>query len=109
MVLPFHDHMRHAGEPITMQGLATVLEGHEAGRIIGDVKRAYGITCMAIPKGEPRIDGACDAALGAPERIGPDGVIGAPVRPDTWPGRRADPSLTPAERPGIEALGRVER
>ncbi|MBM1219137.1 VWA domain-containing protein [Ponticoccus sp. SC2-23] len=108
MFLPFLDHMRREGVPVTLREFLTFLEAMKAGIVIYDVEGFYYLARAAMVKDErhiDRFDRAFAATFDGLEQIGPEEVLGALDLPEDWLRKQAERFLTDAEKAEIEALG----
>lgn len=108
MFLPFLDHMRREGVPVTLREFLTFLEAMKAGIVIYDVQGFYYLARAAMVKDErhiDRFDRAFAATFDGLEQIGPEEVLGALDLPEDWLRKQAEKFLTDAEKAEIEALG----
>jgi uncharacterized protein with von Willebrand factor type A (vWA) domain len=108
MFLPFLDHMRREGVPVTLREFLTFLEAMKAGIVIYDVEGFYYLARAAMVKDErhiDRFDRAFAATFDGLEQIGIEEVLGALDLPEDWLRKQAEKFLTEEEKAEIEALG----
>src|SRR6056297_1120604 len=108
MFLPFFEHLRKAGLPVSLREFLTFLEAMRANLVIYDVEGFYYLARASMVKDErliDRFDRAFAEAFSGLEAIGPEAVLDALDLPEEWLRREAEKTLSPDDMARIETLG----
>ncbi|MES2664740.1 MAG: VWA domain-containing protein [Pseudomonadota bacterium] len=108
MFLPFFDHLRQAGLPVSLREYLAFLEGMAAGLVTHDPTGFYYLARTALVKDErhlDRFDRAFAKAFAGLEEITPEQVLQAIDLPADWLAKLAEKHLSADERAAIQALG----
>ncbi len=108
MFLPFFDHLRQAGIPVSLREYLAFLEGMAAGLVTYDATGFYYLARTAMVKDErhlDRFDRAFAKAFGGLEDITAQQVLDAIDLPADWLKKLAEKHLTAEDRAAIQALG----
>ncbi|TNF63797.1 MAG: VWA domain-containing protein [Rhodobacteraceae bacterium] len=112
MFLPFFEHLRKAGIPVSLREFLTFLEGMKQGLATYDVEAFYYLARVAMVKDErnlDKFDRAFAAAFQGLEEIGFEQVLEAVDIPADWLAKMAEKHLSDAEKAEIEALGGFDK
>ncbi len=112
MFLPFFDHLRSAGVPVSLREFLSFLEGMRAGLVTYDVDGFYYLARTVMVKDErhlDRFDRAFAEAFKGVENISLEEVLEAIDLPQDWLQKMAEKHLTDAEKAEIEALGGFDK
>ena len=112
MFLPFLDHLRRAGVPVSLREYLTFLDAMRAGLVTYDPEGFYHLARSAMVKDErhiDRFDRAFAAAFSGLEALTPEQVLASLDLPEDWLRRMAEKTLSPEERAEIEALGGFDK
>ncbi len=108
MFLPFFDHLRQAGIPVSLREYLAFLEGMAAGLVTYDPTGFYYLARTALVKDErhlDRFDRAFAKAFGGLEDITAEQVLDAIDLPADWLEKLAEKHLSAEDRAAIQALG----
>ncbi|MEM8554340.1 MAG: VWA domain-containing protein [Pseudomonadota bacterium] len=112
MFLPFFDHLRRAGVPVSLREYLSFLEALKADLVTYDVDGFYYMARVAMVKDEShldRFDRAFAATFKGLENISFDDVIEAMDLPEDWLRKMAEKHLSEEEKAEIEALGGFDK
>ena len=112
MFLPFFEHLRRAGIPVSMREFLSFLEGLKAGLATYDIEAFYYLARLSLVKDERNIDKfdrAFAAAFEGLEGISIDAVLEAVDIPADWLEKMAEKHLSEEERAEIDALGGFDK
>jgi len=112
MFLPFFDHLRRAGVPVSLREFLSFLEGLKTGLATYDVEAFYYLARLSMVKDERNIDKfdrAFASAFEGLEHINFDQVMDAVEIPADWLEKMAEKHLSAEERAEIEALGGFDK
>ena len=112
MFLPFFEHLRKAGLPVSLREYLTFLEAMRANLVIYDVEGFYYLARSAMVKDErliDRFDRAFAASFSGLEDITMQDVLDAVDLPADWLEKMAEKHLSPEEKAEIEALGGFDK
>ncbi|MEM6311991.1 MAG: VWA domain-containing protein [Pseudomonadota bacterium] len=112
MFLPFFDHLRRAGVPVSLREFLSFLEGLQRGLATYDVEAFYYLARVSMVKDERNIDKfdrAFASAFEGLEQISLDQVMEAVDIPADWLTKMAEKHLSEDERAEIEALGGFDK
>jgi len=112
MFLPFFEHLRKAGLPVSLREYLTFLEAMRANLVIYDVEGLYYLARSAMVKDErliDRFDRAFAASFSGLEDITMQDVLDAVDLPADWLEKMAEKHLSPEEKAEIEALGGFDK
>ena len=112
MFLPFFDHLRRGGVPVSLREYLAFLEGLSAGLCTYDLEGFYYFARAAMVKDErylDRFDRAFSAAFQGLESISSDDVLNAVDLPEEWLRKMVEKHLTEEEKAAIEALGGFDK
>ncbi len=112
MFLPFFEHLRKAGIPVSLREYLSFLEGMKAGLATYDVEAFYYLARTAMVKDErnlDKFDRAFAASFKGLEQIGLDQVLEAVDLPADWLEKMAEKHLSDEEKAEIEALGGFDK
>jgi uncharacterized protein with von Willebrand factor type A (vWA) domain len=112
MFLPFFEHLRKSGVPVSLREFLTFLEGMRTGLATYDVEAFYYLARITMVKDERNIDKfdrAFAAAFEGLEQISLDQVLEAVDIPADWLEKMAEKHLSEEERKEIEALGGFDK
>ncbi|RZW05292.1 MAG: VWA domain-containing protein [Rhodobacteraceae bacterium] len=112
MFLPFFDHLRRNGLPVSLREYLTFLEALESGLATYDVDAFYYLARAIMVKSEAhidRFDRAFAAAFEGIEAIPVEAVIEALDLPEDWLRKMAEKHLSADEMAEIEALGGFDK
>ncbi len=112
MFLPFFEHLRKSGIPVSLREFLSFLEGLKVGLATYDVEAFYYLARVSMVKDErnlDKFDQAFAAAFKGLENISFDQVLEAVDIPDEWLAKMAEKHLSEEERAEIEALGGFEK
>ncbi|MBT8416206.1 MAG: VWA domain-containing protein [Silicimonas sp.] len=112
MFLPFFDHLRRNGLPVSLREYLTFLEALESGLATYDVDAFYYLARAIMVKSEAhidRFDRAFAAAFEGIEAIPVEAVIEALDLPEDWLRKTAEKHLSADEMAEIEALGGFDK
>lgn len=112
MFLPFFDHLRRHGVPVSLREYLAFLEGMAAGLVTYDVDGFYYLARTSMVKDErhiDRFDRAFAAAFSGLEAITADQVLDALDLPPEWLQKLAEKHLSPEEMAQIQALGGFDK
>ncbi len=111
MFLPFFDHLRNAGLPVSLREYLTFLEAMKRGLVTYDVEGFYFLARTAMVKDErflDRFDQAFAAAFDGLEGVSAAALMEAVDLPEEWLRKLAEKHLSAEEMAKIEALGDFE-
>ncbi len=112
MFLPFFDHLRRGGVPVSLREYLAFLEGLSAGLCTYDLEGFYYFARAAMVKDErylDRFDRAFSAAFQGLESISSDDVLNAVDLPEEWLRKMVEKHLSEEEKAAIEALGGFDK
>ncbi len=112
MFLPFFDHLRRAGVPVSLREYLCFLEAMAADLVTYDVDGFYYLARAAMVKDERNIDKfdrAFAAAFEGLQEISLDAVIEAVDLPRDWLEKLAEKHLSEEEKAEVAALGGFEK
>ncbi len=112
MFLPFFDHLRRAGVPVSLREYLCFLEAMAADLVTYDVDGFYYLARAAMVKDERNIDKfdrAFAAAFEGLQEISLDAVIEAVDLPCDWLEKLAEKHLSEEEKADVAALGGFEK
>lgn len=112
MFLPFFEHLRKAGLPVSLREFLTFLEAMRANLVIYDVEGFYYLARSAMVKDErliDRFDRAFAASFSGLDSITMQDVLDAVDLPADWLEKMAEKHLSPEEKAEIEALGGFDK
>lgn len=112
MFLPFFDHLRRGGVPVSLREYLTFLEGMSAGLVTYDIEAFYFLARTCMVKDERNIDKfdrAFAAAFEGLDAISADDVLNAVDIPEDWLTKMAEKHLSAEEKAEIEALGGFDK
>ncbi len=112
MFLPFFEHLRAGGVPVSLREYLSFLDGMSAGLATYDVEAFYYLARTAMVKDErnlDRFDRAFAKAFEGLEEIGLDAVLEALELPEDWLKKLAEKHLSAEEKAAIEALGGFDK
>ncbi|MEO0746148.1 MAG: VWA domain-containing protein, partial [Pseudomonadota bacterium] len=112
MFLPFFEHLRRAGIPVSMREFLSFLEGLQAGLATYDIEAFYYLARLSLVKDERNIDKfdrAFATAFEGLEGISIDAVLEAVDIPAGWLEKMAEKHLSEEERAEIDALGGFDK
>ncbi|HEX9858201.1 MAG TPA: VWA domain-containing protein [Paracoccaceae bacterium] len=112
MFLPFFEHLRRAGVPVSLREYLDFLEGMAAGLSTYDIDAFYYFARTAMVKDErhlDRFDRAFAASFKGLEAITPEQVLEAVDLPRDWLEKLAEKFLSPEEKAAIAALGGFDK
>ena len=112
MFLPFFEHLRKAGLPVSLREYLTFLEAMRANLVIYDVDGFYYLARSAMVKDErliDRFDRAFAASFSGLDDISMQDVLNAVDLPADWLEKMAEKHLSPEEKAEIEALGGFDK
>ncbi|WP_299692430.1 VWA domain-containing protein [uncultured Tateyamaria sp.] len=112
MFLPFFEHLRRAGIPVSLREFLSFLKGLKAGLATYDIKAFYYLARISLVKDERNIDKfdrAFAAAFEGLEGISIEEVLEAVDIPADWLEKMAEKHLSAEERAEIEALGGFDK
>jgi uncharacterized protein with von Willebrand factor type A (vWA) domain len=111
MFLPFLDHLRRQGVPVSLREFLTFLQALSQGLVTHDPEGFYHLAHAAMVKDErhlDRFDRAFAAAFNGLEAMTPGDVLNALNLPADWLTKLAEKHLTEEERAAVKALGGFE-
>ena len=112
MFLPFFDHLRQNGVPVSLREFLTFLEGMKSGLATYDIEAFYYLARVSMVKDERNID-KFDRAFAQTfeglENIELAQVLEAVDIPGDWLQKMAEKHLSEEERKEIEALGGFDK
>jgi uncharacterized protein with von Willebrand factor type A (vWA) domain len=111
MFLPFLDHLRREGVPVSLREFLTFLQALSQGLVTHDPEGFYHLARAAMVKDErhlDRFDRAFAAAFNGLEASTPEDVLNALNLPSDWLTKLAENHLTEEERAAVKALGGFE-
>ena len=112
MFLPFFQHLRNAGLPVSLREYLTFLEAMGANLVTYDTEGFYYLARTAMVKDErliDRFDRAFAAAFQGLEAITPGEVLNAVDLPEDWLRKMAEKHLSAEEQAEIASLGGFEQ
>ena len=112
MFLPFFEHLRKSGVPVSLREFLAFLEAMKAGLATYDVEAFYYLARTAMVKDERNIDKfdrAFAAAFNGLEQISIEQVLEAVDIPQDWLEKLAEKHLSAEERAEIEASGGFDK
>ena len=112
MFLPFFEHLRKAGLPVSLREFLTFLEAMRANLVIYDVEGFYYLARSAMVKDErliDRFDRAFAASFSGLDSITMQDVLDTVDLPADWLEKMAEKHLSPEEKAEIEALGGFDK
>src|SRR6056297_2444 len=112
MFLPFFEHLRKAGLPVSLREYLTFLEAMRANLVIYDVEGFYYLARSAMVKDErliDRFDRAFAASFSGLDSITMQDVLDTVDLPADWLEKMAKKHLSPEEKAEIEALGGYDK
>ena len=112
MFLPFYEHLRRAGVPVSLREYLDFLEGMAAGLSTYDIDAFYYFARTAMVKDErhiDRFDSVFAQVFKGLQSIPPGAVLQAVSLPADWLEKLAETQLSAEERAQIAALGGFER
>lgn len=112
MFLPFFEHLRKSGVPVSLREFLTFLEGLKGGLATYDPEAFYYLARLSMVKDErnlDKFDRAFAAAFEGLEQISMDQVLEAVSIPGDWLEKMAEKHLSEEERKEIEALGGFDK
>jgi hypothetical protein len=112
MFLPFYEHLRRAGVPVSLREYLDFLEGMAAGLSTYDIDAFYYFARTAMVKDErhiDRFDSVFAQVFKGLQSIPPGAVLQAVSLPADWLEKLAETQLSAEERARIAALGGFER
>lgn len=112
MFLPFFDHLRRNGLPVSLREYLTFLETLDAGLATYDVDTFYYLARTSMVKTEAhldRFDRAFAAAFQGIDSILPEAVLQTLDLPDDWLRKMAEKHLSPEAMAEIETLGGFDK
>lgn len=112
MFLPFFDHLRENGVPVSLREFLTFLEALDAGMARYDIEEFYYLARASMVKSEAhvdRFDRAFAAAFEGLESIPVEALIEALDLPEDWLTRLAENQLSDEEKAQVEALGGFDK
>ena len=112
MFLPFFDHLRRGGVPVSLREFLTFLEGMDAGLATYDLEAFYFLARTCMVKDERNIDKfdrAFAAAFEGLENITDEEVLEAVDIPADWLEKMAEKHLSAEEKAEIDALGGFDK
>jgi len=112
MFLPFFDHLRNGGVPVSLREYLTFLEGVQAGLATYDPEAFYFLARAILVKDErhiDRFDRAFATAFAGLETLSTDQVLDALDLPADWLTKHAEKHLTPEQQAEIAALGGFDK
>ncbi len=112
MFLPFFEHLRKSGVPVSLREFLTFLEGLKTGLATYDPEAFYYLARIAMVKDErnlDKFDRAFAAAFEGLEQISMEQVLEAVNIPADWLEKMAEKHLSEEERKEIEALGGFDK
>jgi hypothetical protein len=112
MFLPFFEHLRRAGVPVSLREYLDFLEGMAAGLSTYDIDAFYYFARTAMVKEErhiDRFDSVFAQVFKGLQSIPPGAVLQAVSLPADWLEKLAETQLSAEERARIAALGGFER
>ena len=112
MFLPFFEHLRKSGVPVSLREFLSFLEGLKTGLATYDVEAFYYLARISMVKDERNIDKfdrAFAAAFEGLENISVSDVLEAVDIPADWLEKMAEKHLSEEERAEIEALGGFDK
>src|SRR6056297_1211957 len=112
MFLPFFEHLRKAGLPVSLREYLSFLEAMRANLVIYDVEGFYYLARSAMVKDErliDRFDRAFAASFSGLEDITMQDALDAVDLPADWLEKMAEKHLSPEEKAEIEALGGFDK
>ncbi len=111
MFLPFFEHLRTAGIPVSLREYLAFLEGVRAGLVTWDVTGFYYLARSTMVKDErnlDKFDRAFAQAFEGLENLSAQDVLNAVDIPEDWLRKMAEKHLSAQEKAEIEALGGFE-
>jgi uncharacterized protein with von Willebrand factor type A (vWA) domain len=112
MFLPFLDHLRREGVPVSLREFLTFLQALAEGLGRFDVEEFYHLARAAMVKDErhlDRFDRAFAAAFRGLEQLTDQQVLEALALPEDWLRKLAERHLTPEDMAAIQALGGFDK
>jgi len=112
MFLPFFDHLRRGGVPVSLREYLTFLEGMDRGLATYDIDAFYFLARTCMVKDERNIDKfdrAFAAAFDGLDAISADDVMDAVDIPQEWLEKMAEKHLSAEEKAEIDALGGFDK
>ena len=112
MFIPFFNHLRDAGVPVSLREFLTFLEALDAGLVLYDAEAFYYLARAALVKDErfiDRFDQAFARAFSGLETMTVDEILDRVEIPQDWVRKLAERHLSAEERARIEALGGFEK
>ncbi|MEP4195710.1 MAG: VWA domain-containing protein [Aliishimia sp.] len=112
MFLPFFEHLRKSGVPVSLREFLSFLEGLKTGLATYDPEAFYYLARVSMVKDERNIDKfdrAFAAAFDGLENISMEQVLEAVDIPADWLEKMAEKHLSEEERKEIEALGGFDK
>jgi uncharacterized protein with von Willebrand factor type A (vWA) domain len=112
MFLPFLDHLRREGVPVSLREFLTFLEALAEGLGRFDVEEFYHLARAAMVKDErhlDRFDRAFAAAFKGLEQLTDQQVLEALALPEDWLRKLAERHLSPEEMAAVQALGGFDK
>ena len=108
MFLPFFDHLRRHGVPVTLREFLAFLEGMQAGLTTYDIEAFYFLASTIMVKDErnlDKFDRAFAATFEGLDAIPPEAVLEAVDIPADWLEKLAEKHLSAEEKAAVDALG----
>ena len=108
MFLPFFDHLRRHGVPVTLREFLAFLEGMQAGLATYDIEAFYFLARTIMVKDErnlDKFDRAFAATFEGLDAIPPEAVLEAVDIPADWLEKLAEKHLSAEEKAAVDALG----
>ena len=108
MFLPFFDHLRRHGVPVTLREFLAFLEGMQAGLATYDIEAFYFLARTIMVKDErnlDKFDRAFAATFEGLDAIPPEAVLEAVDIPADWLEKLAEKHLSADEKAAVDALG----
>ncbi len=112
MFLPFLDHLRREGVPVSLREFLTFLQALAEGLGRFDVEEFYHLARAAMVKDErhlDRFDRAFAAAFRGLEQLTDQQVLEALALPEDWLRKLAERHLSPEDMAAIQALGGFDK
>ena len=111
MFLPFFDHLRRHGVPVTLREFLAFLEGMQAGLATYDIEAFYFLASTIMVKDErnlDKFDRAFAATFEGLDAIPPEAVLEAVDIPADWLEKLAEKHLSAEEKAAVDALGGLD-
>ena len=112
MFLPFFEHLRKGGVPVSLREFLSFLDGLAAGIATYDVDAFYYLARAALVKDErhlDKFDRAFAASFEGLEAISFDDVVEAMDLPEEWLRKLAEKTLSEEEKAEIQSLGGFDK